>query len=296
MVGVDKCILSTIQDFMQKNYTKICVLSFCGISGSNGCICWLATSLEKWVTLVAACPEAMGKLGCLCWLAASPEQWENLVVYVGLCSSRVDKNLTIIAVIEIHNSNVVELLIFEILTPNLAYAADEIFTEKMDCLMNGHWHNVTHGWFWWVCKPNNRSNAKTCMSRKLLNRNSRRTWRSKRELPAADVLETSCHDTWPASGMSKSPLRGCHKCHHSLSAPRRGAPTQKNPLIFPDCIRVQKGQTPPSLPPTQRMSRKTKHAKLMEDQWQHSRMLDTASNENYSYVLLHTTKWWHASS
>jgi hypothetical protein len=115
-------------------------------------------------------------------------------------------------------------------------------------------------------------------------------------LPAADVLETSCHDTWPASGMSKSPLRGCHKCHHSLSAPRRGAPTQKNPLIFPDCIRVQKGQTPPSLPPTQRMSRKTKHAKLMEDQWQHSRMLDTASNENYSYVLLHTTKWWHASS
>jgi hypothetical protein len=115
-------------------------------------------------------------------------------------------------------------------------------------------------------------------------------------LPAADVLETSCHDTWPASGMSKSPLRGCHKCHHSLPAPRRGAPTEKNPLIFPDCIRVQKGQTPPSLPPTQRMSRKTKHAKLMEDQWQHSRMLDTASNENYSYVLLHTTKWWYASS
>lgn len=129
MVGVDKCILSTIQDFMQKNYTKICVLSFCGISGSNGCICWLATSLEKGVTLVGACPEAMRKLGCLCWLAASPEQWENLVVYVGLCSSRVDKNLTIIAVIQIHNSNVVELLIFETLTPNLAYAADEIFTK-----------------------------------------------------------------------------------------------------------------------------------------------------------------------
>ncbi len=133
---------------------------------------------------------------------------------------------------------------------------------------SGHWHNVTHCWFWWVCKPNNRSNAKTCMSRKSPNRNSRRTWRCKRELPAADVLETSCHDTWPASGMSKSPLRGCHKCHHSLPAPRRGAPTEKNPLIFPDCIRVQKGQTPPSLPPTQRMSRKTKHAKLMEDRWQ----------------------------
>lgn len=58
-----------------------------------------------------------------------------VVVYVGLCSSRVDKNLTIIAVIEIHNSNVVELLIFEILTPNFVYAADEIFSEKMDCLL-----------------------------------------------------------------------------------------------------------------------------------------------------------------
>jgi hypothetical protein len=46
-------------------------------------------------------------------------------------------------------------------------------------------------------------------------------------LPAGDVLETSCHDTWPASGVSKWPLRGCHKCHHSLPAPRRGTHTKK---------------------------------------------------------------------
>jgi hypothetical protein len=46
-------------------------------------------------------------------------------------------------------------------------------------------------------------------------------------LPAGDVLETSCHDTWPASGVSKWPLWDCHKCDHSLLAPRRGAPTQK---------------------------------------------------------------------
>jgi hypothetical protein len=78
-------------------------------------------------------------------------------------------------------------------------------------------------------------------------------------------------------------------------APRRGAPTPKTPLIFPDCIRVQKGRTPPSLPPTQRMSRKTTW-KIDGRSMATLKNVGHASNENYSYMLLHTTQWWNASS
>ncbi len=82
---------------------------------------------------------------------------------------------------------------------------------------------------------------------------------------------------------------------HSLLQ-EEGHPHQKPHWYSQTVLGYKRDKLPPSLPPTQRMSRKTKHAKLMEDQWQHSRMLDTASNENDSYMLLHTTQWWHATS